>query len=120
MSSLELQESAITFEAANVFQFDFASNFWFGSFGQQDARAFVHIAADPDAAQQLFDALLEEQSNDYKLLKRDKSQVLLQHNYLSTYFVLALRGPYIYGLETMPADEPIEPPLARLTTKFSA
>ena len=98
MSALSIQESDITFEAANVFQFDFASNFWFGTI-DQGARAFVHAAKSPEEASRLFANLVEEQQYDYQTVSQSPTQVVLHHDFLKSYFVIELHGRYLIGAD---------------------
>ncbi len=99
--ALGIAETALTFESANVFQFDFAKDFWFAALDGK-ARAFLHTAASEDEARILFQALLEEQSYDYEVLQQSPARAILKHNFLATIHSLEQRGRYLFGVDNAP------------------
>jgi hypothetical protein len=100
LAGLGVPSQLISFQSENVFQFDFAQNFWFGKFAQDDiTQVFIHKAASADAAQELYDQLLEEQSYDYKTVDEEEVQVLLFHEFLKNFFALKLHKDFIIGVE---------------------
>ncbi len=113
---LGIAESDIHFQENNVFQYDFAQRFWFGNAGLGgDVRLFVHIADTVTAAEKLISALVEEHSHEYQELESDDPYTLFQHRYLNTYFVVAQRGPYVFGIENSPNIEPLTALLERIS-----
>jgi len=84
----------------DAFQFSFASSFWFGAVEPgSDTRYFMHEAADAAAATELFGKIVEEQSWEHEVLERTDTRAVLQHEFLDTYFVVAHRGPFVFGVE---------------------
>ncbi len=113
-------EAAIQFQESNVFQYDFAERFWFADPGiDANARLFLHVASDADAARALLDALLEEQAYEYQRLDEDQERVVFRHEFLNTYFVVARAGRYLYGLDNMPSEAGIEEWLARVREQLA-
>ncbi|MGB0751713.1 MAG: DUF6599 family protein [Gammaproteobacteria bacterium] len=105
VDALGVGESDVAFEAENAFQFDFAKAFWFARTGD-DARVFVHRAADADRAQAMFKALLEELSFDFQMVQRNENEAVLVHEFLKTWFELRLSAQYVIGIENAKdADE---------------
>ena len=114
---LGLSEAQIQFEESNVFQYDFANKFWFGSAGvDAKARVFIHLAQDEPQARALTDALMEEQSYEYETVPSDESWALFRHEYQQTYFVLSQRGRYVYGAEKLPNADDAPRVMRRLET----
>ena len=111
--ALELSEGDLAFEAANVFQFDFAKAFWFGTL-PEGGRAFLHEATDPAASKALYEVLLEEHGYDYEVLEQTPERTVMKHNFLGTYLVLAHMGRYVAGAENLPAITQVQPVLSRL------
>jgi hypothetical protein len=117
---LGLAEANIQYQASNVFQYDFARDFWFGDPGLGDnARVFVHVADDPAAAQELIAALLNELSYDYEEVGSAGALTYFRHRFLATYFVLARRGRYVYGAERLPAADALASFLERISEAVS-
>ncbi len=111
---LGIAEADIQFQESNVFQLDFAQRFWFGATGLEDARVFVHFAEDADRARALVDALLVEQGYEYDEVSSDGDHTVLRHRFIDTYFVVARRGRYVFGLDMMPDTETVPTWLARI------
>jgi hypothetical protein len=100
LESFGIAPELISFQSENVFQYDFAQNFWFGASAQDDiARVFVHRAQSAAAAQELYALLLEEQSYEYELSDESEAQALLFHEFLNNFFALKVRGEFIIGIE---------------------
>ena len=100
---LGIAEADIQFQENNVFQYDFAQRFWFGNAGiGGDARLFVHIADSTTDAKDLISALVQEHGYEYDQLESAGTYRLFRHRYLGTYFAVAQRGNYIYGVEKSP------------------
>lgn len=97
---LGLDLGEVTYQAADVFQFDFARDFWFGRVAAgQPARWFLHRARDGATAAETYERLLAEQRYDYDVVREDEDTAVLRHKYLGTTFLMALDGPVIYGVD---------------------
>ena len=113
---LGIAESDIQFQEDNVFQYDFAQRFWFGAAGVGgDARLFIHIADSPAAAEELVAALVAEHSYEYDKLESDGTYSLFHHRFLGTYFVVAQRGRYVFGVEQLPDTTAVTELLQRIS-----
>ena len=113
---LSIAEADIQFQENNVFQYDFAQRFWFGKAGiGGDARLFVHIADSATEAEDLIAALLEEHGYEYDQLESKGTYTLFRHRYLGSYFAIARRGNYIYGIEKSPDTAAIAALLKRIS-----
>ena len=101
----KLNFDQIAYEKQDVFQYEFASDFWFGRPGTPDGpRIFVHEAADDAAAAELYSLFLEEQKYEYTVLNEEAASALLKHEFLDTVFGLVQDGRYVYGVDNA-ADE---------------
>jgi hypothetical protein len=99
-----------------VFQYDFAQRFWFGNAGiGGNARLFVHIADSATEADDLIAALVEEHGYEYDQLESEGTFTLFRHRYLGSYFAVAQRGNYIYGIEKSPDTAAIAALLGRIS-----
>jgi hypothetical protein len=112
---LGIAEADIQFQESNVFQYDFAQRFWFGNAGTGDARLFVHIADTATEAEDLIAALVAEHSYEYDQLESDGTFWLFRHRYLGSYFAVAQRGNYVYGVENSPDSAAIAALLERIS-----
>jgi hypothetical protein len=113
---LDIPSERITFQSENVFQFDFAKDFWFGQLELENpARVFVHQTSSPAEVGQLFEEILEEQSYEYEIVDETESTVILFHNFLQTYFVISYQGAFIFGIEHLAQEKQIAPIMERLT-----
>ncbi len=107
-------EQNVSFQTSNVFQFDFAKDFWFGALEQdQAARLFVHAADTAAAASALMEAILEEQSADYRPLGSEADWTTLQHTFLSTYFAIGQRRRFVFGVDNLRDQRGIGPIMAQ-------
>ena len=107
---LGIDPELIAYQGQNVFQYDFAKDFWFGAFSRTEPeRAFVHIAESPDAARRLFQQILEEHGYEYARVESDAQQTLLQHEYLKNYFAISHQGRFVFGLENVADKARIAP-----------
>jgi hypothetical protein len=113
---LGIAETDIQFQEDNVFQYDFAQRFWFGDAGLGgDARLFVHIADTTAEAEELVAALVEEHSYEYDKVESDGAFTLFRHRFLGTYFVVAQRGHYVFGMEKLPDTTAVTALLERIS-----
>jgi hypothetical protein len=116
---LDVPFEGISFEKSDVFQFQFATDFWFGrpeSGG--DLRYFVHEAASPEEAKALFDQLLENQLFDFELVEQWNEGVLLKHKFLQTYLAMEHIGSTLYGLDGATEDAVVDDTLTTLQVAF--
>ncbi len=113
---LGIAEADIQFQENNVFQYDFASRFWFGNAGFDDAaRVFIHIADDSAAAADLFAALIDEQASEYDQVESEGPYTLFRHRFLNTYFAVARDGRYVYGAEQLADKDSVDTLIGQLS-----
>lgn len=113
---LGIAEADIQFQESNVFQYDFAQRFWFGNAGiGGDARLFIHVADTAAQAEDLIAALVAEHRYEYDQLESDGTYKLFRHRYLGSYFAIAQRGNYVYGVEKSPDSAAIAALLERIS-----
>ncbi len=102
-AGLGMDPARISYQARNVFQYDFARDFWFGSLkAGKPGRLFLHRAASAQAARLLFGRIAGEHGEDHKVLKRTNNRVLMRHGFLKTHFAMTVKGPLVYGVENEP------------------
>ena len=91
----------IQYQMADVFQYGFASDFWFGqaTAAGENARIFVHEAASEKAAAELMELFLEELSFEYDNGETVGTRSSYEHEFLKTVFVIDRSGPYVYGID---------------------
>ncbi len=90
----------IKYVKEDVFQYDFAKDFWFGTVSPGSTeKYFLHEAGSEDAAAELFDQIIEEHSYEYSLVSRDGNDAVMKHKFLETYFTLNQSGPYVFGID---------------------
>lgn len=93
----------IGYRKEDVFQYDFAKDFWFGGTGDDpNAKFFIHQAESADAAKALFDLIVEEHQWDYDVLEQTETDAFYTHEFLKTFNTVNHTGPYVFGLEGMP------------------
>ena len=98
----------IIFQGKDVFQFDFAKDFWFGSPDPANkVRFFIHEASSPEKAKALFDRLIEEQSYDFEIKEQKAETALLWHSYLKNWFGVGQSGTFIFGIENSPDQKTV-------------
>lgn len=106
---LGIDPSGVSFQRSNVFQYDFASNFWFGQPDPAgEARLFLHQAATPAAAGALFARIVAEHAQEFDVLKRKERRALMRHPFLKTHFFITVRGRLVHGVEGAPRPEDVE------------
>ncbi|MCH9675139.1 MAG: hypothetical protein K0U93_27095 [Gammaproteobacteria bacterium] len=110
----ELDSAQISFQAKNVFQFDFAEGFWFGTLDAgAPARAFVHRAPGAEQARALFAQLVEEQSFDFETVSASDDNVVLRHQFLKSLFGLSVMGQFLVGVENAKTQAQVATVMAR-------
>lgn len=97
---LKIRLEEIGYQRQNVFQYDFAGDFWFGRYSRgQPGRVFIHQAPSAAAAEGLFQDIGREHAFDHSVLNRTKRKVIMRHNFLKTHFIMAVSGDFLYGVE---------------------
>jgi predicted Zn-dependent peptidase len=103
---MNIDPERITHKGVNVFQLDFAKDFWFGHIqGEDHARLFVHQAPSAEEASKLFKQIITEQGFDYDIKERSTHDAMMQHSFLKTWFAITQKGRIIYGIEEARDDE---------------
>ena len=114
--SLGIPFQRIVYEKNDVFQYDFAHDFWFARpEASLDSRYYVHTAKNSEEAGTLYDKLLKNHLYDYSLVEQSAGKVVLKHNFLNTYMALGRHENWIYGVENMPDVNSMERALITLT-----
>ena len=114
--SLGIPFQRIVYEKSDVFQYDFAHDFWFARpDASLDSRYYVHSAGTSEEAGTLYDKLLENHLYDFTLVKQSADKVVLKHNFLNTYMALARYENWVYGVENVPDVSSVERALITLT-----
>lgn len=97
---LKIPLAEIRHKRVNVFQFDFAKDFWFGRPEKsRKIELFVHRAQSGPAAGDLFRQIVAEQQQEYRIVEQAENSVVLRHNFLQTFFSMAYRGNYLFGAD---------------------
>jgi len=97
---LDVPVALISFQNSNVFQYDFAQDFWFGRYDQASTeRLFVHLAESSEAATQLYDEILVEHEYDYDALPGQAGMAAFHHPFLNSYFLIQVRDRYVFGVD---------------------
>lgn len=103
LQDLSIEPADIRHQAVNVFQYDFAKDFWFGKPDTTNqAEVFIHQAESKDSALELFNRILEEHQYEYQIIRKTEDLALLQHNFLNSYFIIALQDSFIFGADKTP------------------
>jgi hypothetical protein len=106
LQDLNIEPADIRHQAVNVFQYDFAKDFWFGKPQKTDqTEVFVHRAESKERALELFSSILEEHQYEYQILRKTENLALLQHNFLKSYFTIAIQDSFIFGADKTPDQE---------------
>lgn len=111
--------SGIEYKPTDVFQYAFASNFWFGKKSIDGNEAyFVHEAASPEEAATLVKQILEEHQWDYTAVASEEGRTVLQHNFLKTYFSIEQRENFVIGVDQAPTPDEASQSLEALAAKL--
>ena len=103
--ALGIPFEGIAFEKSDVFQFQFAHDFWFGTPDKNGGlRYYIHQAAGEAAAIELYDLLLENQLYDYDEIERTEDFALLNHKFLDTRLALKRTGALLFGFDGAPPE----------------
>ena len=88
----------IVYERQDVFQFDFAKDFWFAlPPSTSEYRYFAHQSSSDEEARLLYDRLYEENLFDNSLITRTSQSAVMKHNFLDSLLSLNLKGSYVFG-----------------------
>jgi len=117
---LGFDDSNVTFQKANVFKFDFASDFWFVKTSEDaDTRLFIHESDSEDAARDLLTELHDELTFDFELIDDDLGRTLYRHNFLKNYFALAVSDKWVHGVENAESEDAARTALDQFEQAFS-
>lgn len=106
LQDLSIEPTDIRHQAVNVFQYDFAKDFWFGKPDTTNqAEVFIHRAESKDSALELLSRILKEHQYEYQIIRKTEDLALLQHNFLKSYFIIALQDSFIFGADKTPDQE---------------
>lgn len=112
---LKVPTDAVTFEKSDVFQYDFATDFWFGKAGSEDSfRYYIHESASEQDAAALFAKLLENHLFDYDEVSRSDNRAVLKHKVLNTYLSVARDGNTVYGVDGAPEATALDEAIQKL------
>lgn len=112
---LELPFESIAYVNENALQFAFLREVWFGTLdGATGARVFLHRAGDGAAATELFARLVREQELEYARVEARSDRVLLRHEYMGSFFAVAHRDGWLFGVDGAPDREFADRTLERL------
>ncbi|MCH7909580.1 MAG: hypothetical protein IIB38_08190 [Candidatus Hydrogenedentes bacterium] len=104
----------------DVFQYDFAQDFWFGRRGEDStAKYYLHEAGSEQKAIKLFDQIMEEHLYEYTLVSRDGNNAVMKHDFLETYFTLNQKGRYVFGIDGAADEDQAIQALDALAAKLS-
>lgn len=100
MNDLGVPFERLAYVPTDAFQYDFATDFWFGTTeSASDVRFFIHEASDSDAARLMFRRLVEEQAYEYSAVEQTGDRAVFQHDFLKTFFAIEVSGRFIYGVD---------------------
>jgi hypothetical protein len=117
---LGLEFDQIGYQKSDVFQYDFANDFWFGTpGGDTKLKYFLHQEADGPGADALFGLIMEEHEFEYEILDQQASDVLMKHEFLKTFNTMNKTGSFVYGVEGAATQEEAEAAAQKLKTLIS-
>jgi hypothetical protein len=109
----------IEYRPSDVFQYAFASDFWFGKKSAEGNEAyFVHEAASPEEAAKLVAQIVEEHQWDYTVVSSENGRTVFQHNFLKTYFSIEQREAFVIGVDQAPDTAEASNALEALAAKL--
>ncbi|MEE8433243.1 MAG: DUF6599 family protein [bacterium] len=112
-----IDPSRVSFQQNNVFQYDFASNFWFAQpHPKRPMRFFLHRAESSAAAAKLFKAIADGHGQEFDVLQRTETAVVMRHPFLKTRFQMERSENLVFGLERGTAAERAGAELKRLAS----
>lgn len=106
---LKIPFEGISFEKADVFQYDFAKAFWFGKPDKEKPlRYYLHEEASETSAKALYQKLLENNLYDFDSVKQEDAQAILRHKFLQTFTSLHVQGTLLFGIEGAPGQADLD------------
>jgi len=112
---LKIPFARITYEKSDVFQYDFAHDFWFARpESDSDLRYYVHEADSAENAQALFAELYKNHLYDYSSASENQGCAVLKHNYLGSFMALCRKLNVVFGVEGAPDPATVEKTLEHL------
>lgn len=119
-TTLGVPFAGITFEKSDVFQYDFAKDFWFGKpKGDSKLRYYVHFAKSEDDAKDLYNQMKDNLLYDYTMVTEKDDEVVLKHNFLKTFFTMKRQGKMVLGVDGAPKQEDADASLSKLLGAFT-
>jgi len=93
----------IAYEKVDVFQYDFATDFWFARpEADSDGRYFVHTAETEEAAESMMQQLIESNLEEYEHVSEERGVTVLKHQFLDEFFAISREGAVVYGMDAIP------------------
>ncbi len=93
----------IAYEKVDVFQYDFAKDFWFGRPDtDSDVRYFVHTAESDEAAIAMMQQLIDSNLEEYERVSEERGVTVLKHQFLDEFFAISREGAVVYGMDAIP------------------
>jgi hypothetical protein len=117
---LGLDFKQIAYQKTDVFQYDFAADFWFATpSGDSKLKYFLHQELDDESADSLFGSIMEEHEFEFDVVSQDDSDVLMRHDFLKTFNTMNKTGSFVYGVEGAATQEEAEAAAQKLKTLIS-
>ena len=111
----------IGYKKSDVFQYDFAKDFWFGAEGgDSKLQYFVHQDASSDGANELFGLIMEEHEFEYEVLNQADSDVMMRHEFLKTFNTMNKSGAYVFGVEGAATQDEAQAAINKLKSLIEA
>lgn len=106
MNDLGVAFERLAYVPTDAFQYDFATDFWFGAIEDaSDVRYFIHEAPDSESATSMFRRLVEEQGYEYSVVEQTNDRAMFQHEFLKTFFAIEVSGKFVYGIDGSPGRQ---------------
>ncbi len=96
---MKISFADIAFQAENVLQLDFLSDFWFGRIDGEEGRIFIHKAGSAEEAKVLFRSTDEENRYEYDVLEDGVVPMIYRHQFHGKFFALEQRAEWLFGVE---------------------
>jgi len=110
----------IGYQKSDVFQYDFAKEFWFGNpVGDSKLKYFLHEEPGESAASSLFGQIMEEHEFEYDIISQEESDVMMKHDFLKTFNTMNKLGSFVYGVEGAKTQDEAEAALNKLKSLIS-
>ncbi len=100
---LSIPFERIAYEKEDVFQYDFAKDFWFARpDAESDVRYFVHQAETDEAAGAMMQQLIDSNLEEYEKVSEERGVTVLKHQFLDEFFAISREGAVVYGMDAIP------------------